>query len=171
VKQNKPPDEYVVMGRVIAPYGVRGWIRVRPLTEAPAGLLDYKHWWLGQDEARRCCRLIDGRIHQDGLVACIEGVANREVAAQMRGWPIAVTRAELPLAPPGQYYWSDLVGLAVVNRGGEALGRVAEIFATGANDVLVVRGERERLIPFIAPVLVSVELENARLVVDWGMDY
>lgn len=169
--QNKPPDEYVVMGRVIAPYGVRGWIKVRPLTEAVDGLLDYKYWWLGPAGNRRLYQLLDGRVHRDGLVVCVSGVASREEAAQMRGWQIAVTRAELPPAPLGQYYWSDLVGLSVVNRNGQALGEVAEIFATGANDVLVVRGERERLIPFIETVLVSVELERSRLVVDWGVDY
>jgi 16S rRNA processing protein RimM len=159
------------MGRVIAPYGVRGWVRVRPLTEALDGLLAYRHWWLGRGGARRRCRLLDGRVHGDGLVASVEGVTSRELAAQMRGWEIAVTRDELPPVPPEQYYWTDLIGLAVVNRNGEELGRIAEVIATGANDVLVVRGNGERLIPFIEPVLVSVDLDRARMVVDWGTDY
>ena len=90
----------------------------------------------------------------------------------MRGAAIAVPRSELPPPPSGQYYWADLLGLLVVNREGESLGQVAEIFATGAHDVVVVRGgDRERLIPFVEPVVCEVDVQGARLVVDWGSDY
>ena len=84
---------------------------------------------------------------------------------------IAVPRSELPPLPEGEYYWQDLLGLRVVNCEGVELGEVAEIFATGANDVLVVRGERERLIPFVEPVVVKVDIEASRLTLDWGADY
>ncbi len=159
------------MGRVLAPYGVRGWISLRPLTEALDGLLGYERWWLGPGGDWRVCRLLEGRVHRNALVAHIDGFGDRDEAAAIRGWQVAIPRSALPPAPAGQYYWSDLVGLCVVNCQGEDLGRVAEIFSTGANDVVVVRGERERLIPFIEPVLVKVELARARLVVDWGADY
>lgn len=159
------------MGRVAAPYGVRGWIKVQTLTESVGGLLDYGSWWIDADGEWRKWRLLEGRVHGSGLVARIEGIADRTEAAQLCGAPIAVPRAELPAPPSGEYYWADLMGLAVVNRQGEALGRVAEIFSTGAHDVVVVRGDRERLIPFVEPVLLEVDLAAARLVVDWGLDY
>jgi 16S rRNA processing protein RimM len=159
------------MGRVVAPYGVRGWIKVQTLTETVDGLLGYASWWIDQSGSWSNRRLLEGRVHGNGLVARIEGVADRAEAANMRGASIAVLRSELPVPPSGQYYWADLVGLAVVNQQGESLGQVAEIFSTGAHDVVVVRGDRERLIPFVESVLREVDLQGARLVVDWGLDY
>ena len=159
------------MGRVLAPYGVRGWLRVEPQTETPDGLLGYRTWWIGRNADWQQHRVVEGRIHGSGLVVRLEGFADRDAVASIAGSSIAVPRSELPPAPEGEYYWCDLVGLTVVNQQGETLGRVEEIFATGANDVLVVRGERERLIPFIETVVERVELENSRLQVDWNSDY
>ena len=159
------------MGRILAPFGVRGWIKVRQQTENVDGLLAYRTWWLAAEAEWRAYRLLEGRVHGDGLVARLEGVDDRDQAIRLRGWQIAVPRSELPPAPEGEYYWSDLIGLEVVNREGVKLGQVAEVFATGANDVLVVRGERERLIPFIEPVVVKVDIEGSLLTLDWGADY
>jgi 16S rRNA processing protein RimM len=171
VKPSSPPDAFVVMGRVGAPYGVSGWIKVQTLTEVVDSLLGYPCWWLGHGDDWRKYKLLEGRVHGTGLVARIAGIADRNAAAQIRGQSIALRRVELPPPPDGEYYWADLIGLSVVNLQGENLGQVAEIFSTGASDVVIVRGERERLIPFVAPVLVQVELERERLVVDWGVDY
>jgi 16S rRNA processing protein RimM len=159
------------MGRILAPYGVRGWIKAVPQTEAPDGLLAYRTWWLAAGGEWRPYRLLEGRVHGGGLVARLEGMEDRDQAARLRGAQIAVPRSELPPAPEGEYYWADLIGLNVVNREGVQLGQVAEVFATGANDVLVVRGERERLIPFVATVVVKVDMEAAELTLDWGADY
>jgi len=159
------------MGRIVAPFGVRGWIKVRPQTESADGLLAYCTWWLAAQDEWRAHRLLEGRVHGTDLVARLEGVEDRDRAAQLRGLQIAVPRSQLPPAPEGEYYWSDLIGLSVVNREGVQLGRVAEIFATGANDVLVVRGERERLIPFVDSVVVEVDIEASLLTLDWGAEY
>lgn len=159
------------MGRILAPYGVRGWIKVRPQTESTDGLLGYRTWWLGKQGEWNSYQLLEGRVHGTDVVARLEGVADRDRAAQLRGCEVAVPRSELPPAPEGEYYWADLIGLEVVNREGVRLGQVAEVFATGANDVLVVRGERERLIPFVEAVVVDVDLAGALLTLDWGADY
>lgn len=159
------------MGRVAAPYGVRGWIKVQTLTESVTTLLDHESWWLGLRGRWSAHRLAEGRVHGNGLVARVEGITDREAAAFVRGAAIAVPRSALPAPAQGEYYWTDLIGLSVVNRNGADLGRVAEIFSTGANDVVVVRGDRERLIPFVEPVLLGVELERGRLLVDWEPDY
>src|SRR5688500_15621833 len=106
------------MGRILAPFGVRGWIKVRPQTESTEGLLAYRTWWLAAESAWHAYRLLEGRAHGDGLVARLEGVDDRDQAALLRGWHVAVPRSELPPAPEGEYYWSDLIGLEVVNREG-----------------------------------------------------
>jgi len=163
------------MGRLTAPHGVRGWLKVRPFTEAPDGLLAYEQWWIGPQQGWRQHELLEGRVQGTELVVRLEGIEDRDQAAAVRGWQVAVPRASLPPPAEGEYYWSDLVGLDVVNVQGVALGRIEEVFETGANDVIVVReaGERgrERLIPFIASVVVAVELERSRVVVDWGVDF
>jgi 16S rRNA processing protein RimM len=159
------------MGRIVAPYGVQGWIKIRPDTEAVDGLLSYRAWWLARDADWQEYRLAEGRPHGDTLIARLEGCEDRDQAAALRGMRIAVPRSALPAADSGEYYWCDLVGLGVENTQGESLGRIEEVFATGANDVLVVRGERERLIPFIDSVVLKVEIERSRVLVDWGADY
>jgi 16S rRNA processing protein RimM len=160
------------MGCVLAPYGVRGWIKVRPETEQPESLLSYRSWRLTDDGGWRDYRLAEGRVHAGHvLLARLEGIEDRDQAARLRNMQICVPRSALPPAPEGEYYWADLIGLAVVNREGLELGVVDEVFATGANDVLVVRGDRERLIPFIESVVVEVDLSRSRLSVDWGAEY
>ena len=159
------------MGRILAPYGVRGWIKAAPQTESLDGLLSYRTWWLASGSQWQPYRLLEGRVHGTGLAARPEGAEGRDQAARPRGAGIAVPRSELPPAPAGEYYWADLIGMRVVNREGAALGQVAGVFETGANDVLVVRGERERLIPFVAPVVVDVDMAAGLLTLDWGVDY
>jgi 16S rRNA processing protein RimM len=159
------------MGRILAPYGIRGWLKVQPQTEAVDGLLDYREWWLAPDSDWKSYRLLEGQAHGTELIAHLQGFDDRDQAAAIRGFRIAVPRSVLPPAPEGEYYWADLVGMSVLNAQGEELGRIEEIFATGANDVLVVRGDRERLIPFIDAVVMKVDMQTSRLLVDWAADY
>lgn len=161
----------VVMGYVAAPFGVRGWIRVHAYTEAGDGLLDYPVWWLGKPGAWRECAVLESEVHSKSLVVRLEGCDDRDAAAALRGSLIAVPRESLPPAGADEYYWSDLIGLRVVNTQGQDLGRVEKLLETGANDVLVVQGERERLIPFVAPFVLDVDLAAGRIRVDWDADY
>jgi len=167
-----PPEDYVVMGRVVAPYAVRGWIKLQTFTEYLDSLLDYPVWRLGKDGRWRDYRVLDGKIHGQYLMAGLEGVEDRTAAEALMGLDVAVLREEMPEADEDEYYWDDLIGLDVVNLAGEALGRVEGLLETGANDVLQVRnGETERLLPFVDAVVKEVDLEAGRLVVDWGLDY
>lgn len=159
------------MGRVAAPYGVHGWVRLRVFTAAPDGLAHYPVWWLGNDGAWNEWTLEDAMVRGHGLAAKLAGCEERTAAEKLQGLDVAVPRSDLPRSAAGEYYWSDLIGLEVANRDGVSLGRVETLMETGANDVLVVRGERERLIPFIDPVIVEVDLESGRLLVDWAADY
>lgn len=159
------------MGRVTAPHGVHGWIRVQAFTEMVEGLADYPRWWLARDSRWVPWTVEFAEPRRHGLAAKLQGCDDRDAAAALARAEIAVPRAALPQPAPGEYYWSDLIGLAVSNVEGDTLGSVTSLIETGANDVLVVAGERERLIPFIAQVILEVDLADGSLKVDWAADY
>lgn len=161
----------VVMGHVVAPFGVLGWIKVHSYAQTKEGLLEYPVWWLGSGENWRELRVAEGGAHGKSLIARLEGCADRVSAAALKGQQIAVPRSSLPKANEHEYYWVDLIGLAVVNLEDEELGTVSAVLETGANSVLQVRGTRERLIPFIGQVIREVDLKARRIRVDWGLDY
>jgi 16S rRNA processing protein RimM len=161
----------VVMARVAGPFGVKGWVKLQVFTERVDGLLDYPVWWIGQDGGWEPVEVEQGAAHGAALVARLKGIDDREQAAVLRGREVAVPRAELPRNEEGEYYWTDLEGLRVGNLQGEALGVVTGLLETGASQVLVVQGERERLIPFVSAVVKSVDLARGELVVDWGADF
>jgi 16S rRNA processing protein RimM len=115
----------------------------------------------------------DGRAHGKGVVAQLAGYADRELARELIGADIAVERAQMAAPAANEYYWTDLIGAAVVNRDGVEFGRVDHLLETGANDVLVIRGERgETLVPFVAGrYVLEVDLGRKRILVDWGSDW
>lgn len=161
-----------MLGRVGAPHGVRGWIRVQSEARPPESILDFERWLVETSAGWQAWELVDRRITNKGLIARLAGCDDRETALALRHAAIAVERAELPTPPPGEWYWADLVGLTVETVGGTSLGRVDHLLETGANDVLVVQGERERLIPWIADqVIREVDPGAGRLVVDWDEDF
>lgn len=162
----------VLLGRITGAWGVRGWVRVASDTEPAEGILAYRSWRIVRAGDSTEWRVESGRRHQGGLVVKLEGVDDRDAALALIGAEVAVQRAQL--APPGEheYYWVDLLGAEVTTKEGRALGRVDRLLATGANDVLVVRGDRERLIPFIQDqVVLAVDLEAGRITVDWDPDF
>lgn len=159
------------MGRIAAPFGVKGWVKLRPDTAAAESLLSYKTWWIDSAGGWREVAVAEARVQDRTLVARLDGCNDRDAAAALRGKSVAVPRGALPRTEGGEYYWVDLIGLAVVNGDAQDLGRITGILQTGANDVLVVAGERERLIPFIAQVVREVDLASGMMRVEWGADY
>jgi 16S rRNA processing protein RimM len=162
----------VILGKVGAVFGVRGWVKLWSYTDPPANLLEYNELELGQSGSWAPARLVEARPHGEALVGRFEGVEDRDGAAALVGAELAVAREALPPPGEGEYYWTDLVGLEVINREGVHLGRVREMMATGANDVMVVEGDRERLVPFLPGHWVDrVDLAGGRIVVDWDPDF
>ena len=155
------------MGRVRAPHGLKGWIKVQPFTHEIEGLLDYSEWWLGADGKWQQHRISESAVHGSMVVARLEGFTDRDAAAELRGTDVAVPRAMLPENREGEFYWSDLLGMEVAHRNAARLGVVTKILETGANTVLVVQGEKELLVPFIQDVIVNVDLKARTLTVDW----
>lgn len=159
------------MGRIAAPYGVLGWVNVLPDTEYVDGLFDYPKWWVQTTNGWQEFTVAQAKVHGDHLVASLEGITDRDVAFKLKGKAVAVPRDQLPAPDEGEYYWSDLVGLEVENLQQVPFGRIKELFETGANDVIVVEGDRERLIPFIDQVVKEVDLPGKRMVVDWDPEF
>ena len=164
-------DDLVVMGRVVAPYGVFGWLKIVPDTEEFDGLLDYKTWWIGKDSDWRELKVESAKTHNDVLVVKLQGIEDRDAAVACKGKQIAVPRASLPKLKGDEYYWSDLIGLTVKNQQDVDFGKITDVFATGANDVIVATGDKERLIPYIAQVILEVDLEAKTILVDWDAEF
>lgn len=163
-------ERRVIVGRVVGLFGVRGWVKVYSYTRPPEALLGYNTWQLGVRDEWQAREVAEGRRRGRGLIARIAGVGDRDAAARLVGATIAIDLAQLPARAPGEFYWAELEGLRVVNLAGQELGRVSHLFETGANDVLVVRGERERLIPFGRDVVHQVDLDAGVIRVDWDAE-
>lgn len=164
-------ERLVIIGRIGGLYGVRGWLRVYSHTEPRGRILDYGPW-LVQGEDGEVVEIEEGREHGKGIVVKLKGYDDRDAAARLIGRDVAVRRRRLGTPAPGEYYWTDLEGLRVVTLEGRDLGLVDHLFGTGANDVVVVRGDRERLIPFVQEqVIRRVDLEAGVMEVDWDPDF
>jgi 16S rRNA processing protein RimM len=163
--------ELVVMGRVVGPFGIRGWVRIKPFTEDPAGLDEYAQWIVRAPEGWIGMPLEEFELHAKGPVAKLQGCEDREDAERMRGRDIAVTREALGEAEEGTLYRVDLVGLQVKDQAGAVLGRVEGFFDTGDTGVMVVKGERERMIPFVPEYVKAVDRVSRSITVDWKTDY
>ena len=165
-------DDVLVMGRIASPYGVKGWVRINSFTSVPDSLLDYTPWYLNQRGQWQAVELLAGKRHGTGLVVHLKSCDDRDAAAALTGTDIGVYRSQLPPADEGEYYWSDLVGLQVINLRDQVLGVVDHLFETGANDVMVVKGEQECLVPYIqGQVIESVDLDKGMIRVDWDPDF
>ena len=185
-------DSLVTLGRFTAHHGLKGWLKVHSDTDPRENIASYPRWWVlagaspddaaparAGDAGWRRVDVLEGREQGKTVIVRLAGVEDREAALPYIGARIAVRRADLPPARPGEYYWTDLVGLAVATTGGERLGTVRRLFETGANDVLVVADERpdaragtEILIPWVVPdVVVAVDTAAGTIAVDWDPDY
>jgi len=162
---------------VVGPWGVRGWVKVAPYGDTPQGLVAQRTWWLrDRGGAWRPHAVGEARVHSGTVVASVEGVATPEAAAVLKGADVAVPRAALPRPGRNEVYLDDLVGLDVVSESGHLLGKVVAVQDFGAHPLIRVRasegkGEEDRLVPFVAPILKSVDLAGRRIVVDWEPEY
>ncbi|MCP4696657.1 MAG: ribosome maturation factor RimM [Gammaproteobacteria bacterium] len=158
----------LILGRIHGLYGVKGWVKVFSYTEPKENILNYSPWLL----RRQMREVLEGRIQGKGIIARLADCADRDQATALLGAEIYVPRERFSPLEAGEYYWTDLIGLTVINREGTTLGRVQGLLETGANDVLAVLGERERLLPFVPDrVVLEVNLAQGFLKVDWDPEY
>jgi len=159
--------DLVILGRISGLFGVRGWVKVFSDTSPRTNILEYSTWHLKRSGQWEVFELRQGKPHGKGIIAKLEGCDDRDQAAELVGAEIAVGRDQLPEAGPDEFYWTDLEGLRVQTKEGLEMGKVDYLFETGANDVMVVKGDRQRLIPFIPDVILEVSLDQQLIVVDW----
>jgi len=152
---------------------VRGWVRINSFTRPPEAILDYSPWGLGLDDGWQRFELVKAEVRGNGLVAKLQGVDDRDRALALKGIEIGIPRSELPALRESaqEYYWTDLEGCKVINQDGIEFGIVDSLMETGANDVLVVKNGRERLIPYIDDVIESVDLDSKCIRVNWDEDF
>lgn len=162
---------YLTIGKIGAPFGVRGWVKVHSFAEFGETILNFKEWYLpdGKDEYRMVT-VEDGRAHGKGYIVKLQGFDTPEEVALLTGKLIDIPRTNLPTLKKDEFYWSDLVGLTVINKEGVIYGKVIYLIATGSNDVLVVKGEKEHGIPCLfGDVILSVDLIKREIIVDWEL--
>ena len=166
-------QRFVTLGRISGVHGVQGWVRVHSDTSPRENIVRYSPWYLVREDRQERRKLKSGRRQGKTVVAKLEGCNDRDAAEGLVGAEIRIPRAALPeTESPGEYYWADLVGLHVETLDGVRLGRVDHLFETGSNDVIVVRGDRERLIPYVwEQVVHAVDLEGGKIRVDWDPDF
>lgn len=167
----------IIMGRIVAPFGIKGWLKVHPFGDDPAAWGEMPQWWLAESDdapenAWKPMPLAGFKPHGAGWIVAFEGVNDRNGSEALVGRFIAAPRDALPVTDEDEYYWADLVGMEVRNKAEEVLGKVESLLSTGAHDVLQVReGETEHLIPFVAAYVLDVD-ETARVIrVDWEKDW
>jgi len=163
--------EPVVLGRISGFFGVRGWVKVYSYTEPREAVLNYERWLLSKNGEWQAAKVAEGKRHGKTVIARLDGIDGRDQAADLIGRDIGVPRDELPETDAGQYYWSDLEGLRVVRKDGSVIGEVSHLLETGANDVMVINGEREHLVPFVKDeVVLDVDIAAGVIRVDWEWD-
>jgi len=177
------PDDLVQVGHILDAWGVKGWFKVQAYSNQGDALFSAKRWFLkgtGPKAGRRELKILSLREHGEGLVASADGVIDRNGAEALRGFELWISRADFPRAGDGEYYWVDLIGLDVVNREGQALGRVIGLIDTGPHAVLRIlppgveepaKPDQEKLVPFVGAFVDDVSLEARQIRVDWGVDY
>ena len=185
------PDDAIEVGLVLGAWGIKGGIRVRPFSRDPEALFTSRRWHLRPPEPKpglhiasawpAVLHITGSKAQGDSVVATAQELPDRNAAEALQGARIFIARSNFPTVGDGEYYWIDLIGLAVINRQGDALGSVVGLIDTGAHSVLQLRrpdaaagatGEAsERLIPFVAAYIDDVNLAEHRITVDWGLDY
>ncbi len=161
----------VTLGKIVGVFGVKGWVKVFSETRPREQIFKYTPWLLVLNGDEFEVEVLEGRQQGKGLIASLKGYTDCEDARRLIGSEILVSQESLPKTGKNEYYWSQLTGLNVVNLQGIELGKVVNLFETGANDVLVVKGEKERLIPFTEFAVIDVDIDSNNIVVDWDEDF
>ena len=170
IRNTQRDRKLVPLGFICAVHGLQGWIKVHSWTRPKEAILDYQPWIVGQQQ--KPVRISDGRLQGKSVIALLSGTVNREQATDQVGLEIAVFRDQMPELGAEAFYWTDLEGLSVVTKEGAELGHIERMMETGAHDVMVITGDRERLIPFVwGQFVINVDLDAGTLVVDWDPDF
>lgn len=161
----------LIIGRFGRTFGVSGWIKIISFTTSKENILDFKPWLIKKQDSWEEFNYSESKIHAGSIVIKLPNCSSPEAASRFTNIEIAVWHDQLPKLKNDEYYCVDLIGLEVVNKEGVNFGVVQDIMPTGSNDVLVVVGERRRLIPYLSHVILKVDLTSKIITVDWEEDF
>lgn len=165
-------QELVNVGKISGVFGVKGWVKVFSFTDPRDNIIAYSPWLLKKGIEEKIIAVIDGHLQGKTIVAQLDGIIDRDQAASLMGWEVFIKPDQLPKPAEDEYYWSQLIGLNVETVDGVQLGRIDSLLETGANDVVVVKGDRERAIPFLLDqTIVNIDLDAGKMVVDWDPEF
>lgn len=165
-------QDLIHVGRISGVFGIKGWLKITSYTEPRVNIARYRRWIVKKNNEQKLISVLAGQAHSRGVIVQLEDIDDRDHALAFIGWDIFITRDQLPPVEQDEYYWADLVGLQVKNTAGIPLGKVESLLETGANDVLVISGDRERAVPFIQGQIVkSIDLQSGMMIVDWDADF
>ncbi|MEQ1621796.1 MAG: ribosome maturation factor RimM [Methylococcales bacterium] len=164
--------ELINVGKISGVFGVKGWVKVFSFTEPRDNIISYSPWLLKKGSEEKSIAVVDGQLQGKTVVAQLDGIADRDHAANLMGWEVFIKAEQLPEPSDDEYYWSQLVGLNVETTGGVQLGIIDGLMETGANDVILIKGDRERAIPFLLDqTIVTIDLSAGKMIVDWDPEF
>lgn len=165
-------SDWIVVGKFGRPQGLKGMVRVFSFTQPKDNLYDYLPWHAEIDNCIIKLEMLELQHNSKFGLAKIAGFDNRELAERLTNIEILVAKDLLPALSADEYYWHELVGMTVVNINGVVLGKVQDMLATGANDVMIVEGENRTLIPYVdEEFVVSVDDNKKLITVKWDEDF
>lgn len=171
-EQTATPDNLVIIGKVGAPHGIRGWVTIHSFTQPRENVLDYLPWRIKRANSWHELEVVEVREQHKNLLALFANCTDRNQAEAYVNAELAIPRERLPALPNNEFYWSDLTGLKVTTTTGKELGKVDHLFATGANDVLVIKGDKEYLVPYVKDrVVKNIDLQAGTMTVEWDPDF
>lgn len=161
----------IILGKFGQSYGIKGWLRVHSATSPPDNILRYIPWQIEHQGSWRVVEVTGSKLQGKHILVKLAECDTPEQAKNFTNDPIAIEHNQLPALPPGEYYWSDLIGLRVFNQQGVDFGIVDSLFETGSNDVLIITGNRRRLLPYTTAVIQHIDLTHRQILVDWDADF
>jgi len=166
-------NKRLVLGTVAGAYGVKGWVKIHSNTAPVENILKYSPWLQNINNHWQMSKTLSSKKHGKGLIAQLEGITDRDQAESLKGTEIAIHRDQLPTPEQGDFYWADLIGLAVVTTDAVKLGTVKNLMETGSNDVFVITGDdKDRLVPYIwQDIVKEIDLDSGIITVDWDPEF
>lgn len=170
-------NSYITIAVIGAALGVKGWVKVSSHTSPSDNILDHRQFWIGKDGRWQEAKVEASKTHGKGYALKLAGYDDRNQAETLCHYAIAIKKEHLPTLAVGEYYWHQLLGLRVINQAGQLFGKVSHLIETGSNDVLVVKAsdgsidQRERLLPYRPEFVLSVDLNQQQIQVDWDADF
>jgi len=169
---SKKLEEIIVMAKLSSPYGVKGWVKIFSFTEKLDSLLAYKKFFLSKDQKNWLEKEVkEIKLHGKSIIVKFLEIDSRSEAENLKNYLIGVSKDLLPKLNKGQYYWNELIGFEVLNLKNISFGNVDTFIETGANDVIVVRGDKERLIPYTSNTVLKVDTGGEKIIVDWDEEF